>query len=178
MSVQVGVRIDERGAAIVTAEHDAEGGVLVVAIEQLPFDVDATADRLADLLDQLDRPQFVLDSDAVGEALWGVLFDEEREVRGMIATRERHKDNAPVGVLYQGQGKDRQELATDLVMATSRKTLHFAPDLPLMDRMVDALAGYRRQVKEDGLIGSELVVALALAIQPRLLPVRNQAFLA
>ena len=32
--------------------------------------------------------------------------------------------------------------------------------------MTKALAGYRRQVADDGLIGSELVVALLLALIP------------
>jgi len=41
-----------------------------------------------------------------------------------------------------------------------------APGLAEQEAMTKALASYRRQVRDDGVIGSELVVALLLALMP------------
>ena len=51
-------------------------------------------------------------------------------------------------------------------MAVQEGRFHFASGLAEQEAMSKALLGYRRQVREDGLIGSELVVALLLALIP------------
>jgi len=84
----------------------------------------------------------------------------------------------PRGWLYEGRGIERQRLVNALVVAMNQKAIHFAAGLAGMDAMTRALVGYRRQVKEDGLIGPELVVALCLTILPRVKPTGNHAFLA
>ena len=44
--------------------------------------------------------------------------------------------------------------------------------------MNKALLNYKRTVREDGEVGTELVVALCLAVLPRPKPIRHIAFLA
>ena len=50
-----------------------------------------------------------------------------------------------------------REPADELLVAVQEGRFHFAPALAEQEAMSKALTGYRRQVKEDGLIGSELV---------------------
>ena len=68
--------------------------------------------------------------------------------------------------LYPGRGLERQALVDELLVAVQEGRFHFAPGLDEQEAMSKALLGYR-QVREDGLIGSELVVALLLALIPR-----------
>jgi hypothetical protein len=68
--------------------------------------------------------------------------------------------------LYAGRGLERQSLVDELLVAMQEGRFHFAPGLAEQEAMSKALLGYRRQVREDGLIGSELVVALLLALIP------------
>jgi len=51
-------------------------------------------------------------------------------------------------------------------VAVEEDRFHFAPDLAEREAMSKALLGYRRQVRDDGFIGSELVVALLLTLRP------------
>ena len=178
MTTQVGVTIHDGGAAIVTAEHDKDDAAVVTGIEQLPFNVDIVVDRIGVLNDQLDAPQFVVDGDGLGDAGWDICFPDWRQVRDAIATRERHKDQAPLAWLYQDRGLERQRLVNGLVVAMNQGALHFAPGLDAMDQMTKALVSYRRQVKDDGSTGSELVTALCLSLLPRLTVPRVTAFLA
>ena len=90
----------------------------------------------------------------------------------------RAADGAPVAWRYDERGVDRQKLVNVVVVAVSNQTLQFAPGLAGMDAMTKAMTSYRRTVGVDGTIGSELVVALALALLPRLLPIRHWAGLA
>ncbi len=55
-------------------------------------------------------------------------------------------------------------------MAIQEDRFHFAAGLAEQEAMSKALMGYRRQVRDDGVIGSELVVALLLAIIPPPVP--------
>jgi hypothetical protein len=105
---------------------------------------------------RLDRdPEFadarlVIDGEGHGAALWAVLPTDDEE-------RWR---------LYSARGLERQALVDVLLVAVHEGRFHFAAGLPEQEAMNKALVGYRRQVREDGLIGSELVVALLLALLP------------
>jgi hypothetical protein len=144
----IGVVVADAGAAIVTVERDGEE-LLATGIERLPFDLRTVAGRVKDL----DGPDttFVIDGEGMGTALWNVVGGPE--------DRQHWQ-------LYEGRGLARQALVDELLIAIEEVRFHFAPRLPEQDAMSKGLVSYRRQVKEDGLIGSELVVALLLAIRP------------
>jgi hypothetical protein len=145
--MQVGIVLVEQGGAIVSAEHRSDGAV-VVRIERLPFSLEAVADR-AEELAATPRSECVVDAEGLGSALW--------------ATRPRKGEWR----LYSEHGLERQCLVDGLVVAIHRGLLHFAPGLEHQEAMSKALVGFRRQVREDGLIGSELVIALCLAVVRR-----------
>jgi hypothetical protein len=54
----------------------------------------------------------------------------------------------------------------ELLVAVQEDRFRFAAGLAEQDAMSRALTGYRRVVRDDGVIGSELVVALLLALIP------------
>lgn len=145
--IQVGVVLAEAGGAIVIAEHGRDGA-LVTGIERLPFSLDAMADRVEPMASSRPAPRIVIDAEGLGSALWRSLPRVRGEWR-----------------LYADRGLERQKLVDALLVAVHRDQLHFAADLEHMEAMTRALVGYRRQVREDGLIGSELVIALCLAIR-------------
>jgi hypothetical protein len=163
MNTQVGIVIAESGAAIISAERggDDPSGGLVVGIERLPFSLDPVADRVNQLAAEAPRSVFVIDADGLGNALW----------RALSVARNRGEWR-----LYKDRGLERQRLVDALVVAMRFEEVHFAPDLESQDAMSKALVSYRRTIREDGELGSELVTALCLAIvrQPR----RAQAFIA
>ena len=147
----LGVVIADRGAAIVTVEHDEQDALLCTGIERLPFDLGAVTDRVL----ELDEPEvrFVIDGAGMGSALWTVVGGPADPYHWQ---------------LYAGRGIERQTLVDELLVAIQHNRFHFAPGLAEQPAMSKAMVGYRRQVKEDGLIGSELVVALLLAVhQPQ-----------
>lgn len=154
MSHQIGVAVKEQGAAIVVAEVDKRRKTLIVDITPLPFDVTAIADRLLAL--EKSEPadaRFWIDAEGIGYALWDIL-DPPRGKRW---------------TLYEGRGIDRQQLVDILIVTMYDDALRFAAGLEGQEQMNKALLSYKRHpaaVKEDGQIGSELVVALCLAIQP------------
>lgn len=145
----VGIVVANRGSAIVTVERGADDDLLVTGMERLPFDLGAVADRIH----ALEGPEthVVIDGEGLGGALWAVLGRPDDEDRWS---------------LYAGQGRDRQALVTELLLAIHEKRFHFAAGLAEQEAMNKALVGYRREVRDDGQIGSELVVALLLAIIP------------
>jgi hypothetical protein len=155
----IGVVVADSGAAIITVKREPLDdpipgeNFLVTAIERLPFDLARVTQRLK----ELDDPDiaFTIDADGLGSALWTVVGGP---------------DNRQHFQLYSGRGLERQALVDELLVAIEEGRFHFAPDLPEQPSMSKAMVSYRRQVKEDGLIGSELVVALLLAIRP--LPVK------
>jgi hypothetical protein len=145
----VGIVVANRGSAIVTVERGADDDLLVTGMERLPFDLGAVADRTHALEDP--ETHFVIDGEGLGGALWAVLGrpDDEDHWR-----------------LYPGQGRDRQALVNELLLAIHEKRFHFAAGLAEQAAMNKALVGYRREVRDDGQIGGELVVALLLALIP------------
>lgn len=147
MSIHVGVVAVDRGGAIVTVERDADDGLVCIGIERLPFDLDAVAERVRALPEDA---RVVIDADGIGNALWAVVGRP---------TDPQHWD------LYTGRGVERQALVDELLVVIHQGRFHFAPDLAEQAAMTQALLSYRRQVRDDGLIGSELVVALCLALR-------------
>jgi hypothetical protein len=145
----IGIVIADRGSAIVTAERDDENALLVTSIERLPFDLGAVTDRVYALKDPEAR--HVIDAEGLGSALWAVLGSPDDE---------KHWQ------LYSGRGLERQALVDELLVAVQQDRFRFAAGLDEQPAMTKAMVNYRRQVKEDGLIGSELVVAMLLAISP------------
>lgn len=146
--ISIGVVIVDHGAAIVTVERDEANDLLCRGIERLPFDLAAVNARVG----RLDPDaRVIIDSEGLGSALWAVL--------GRPAKSQHFQ-------LYSGRGLERQALVDELLVAVEEGRFHFAPAIPEQPAMSKALVSYRRQVKEDGLIGSELVVALLLAITP------------
>jgi len=144
----IGITVADRGSAIVIVDRSSDGALLVVGIERLPFSLAAVTDRVSALDDEA---RFVIDAEGLGNALWAVLG---------------RPDDAQRWQLYIGRGIERQQLVDELLVAMQEDRFHFAPGLAEQEAMTKALLGYRRQVREDGLIGSELVVALLLAIMP------------
>jgi len=142
----IGVVVDDAGAAIVSVERK-DDDLLATGIERLPFDLAVVARRVR----ELDEPdvRFVVDSEGIGNALWMALGGP---------TDPRHWQ------LYSGRGMERQALVDPLLVAIQEGRFHFAPNLSEQPSMSKAMVGFRRSVKDDGLIGSELVVALLLAI--------------
>ena len=149
MSRHVGITVAERGSAIVAVDRGADDALLVVGIERLPFSLAAVTERVRALDDPEAR--FIVDAEGLGTALWAVL--------GRPADAHHWQ-------LYAGRGFERQALVDELLVAMQEDRFYFSPGLAGQEAMSKALLGYRRQVREDGLIGSELVVALLLALIP------------
>lgn len=147
----VGIVIHDRGAAVVHVEHGPDEALLVTAIERLPFNLTAVANRVGELDREMPEARFVIDSDGLGAALWQVLGPPEDLDRWH---------------LYAAKGVERQRLVDTLLVAIHEERFHFAPGLAEQEAMTRALTSYHRQVKADGEIGSELVVALLLACIP------------
>ena len=145
----IGVVVADSGAAIVTVERDEDNALLCTAIERLPFDLAEVIERV----ETLDDPDlnFMIDSDGLGSALWTFLGGP---------------GNAQHFQLYTGRGLERQALVDELLVAIAEGRFHFASAIPEQPAMSKAMVSYRRQVKDDGVIGSELVVALLLALRP------------
>ncbi len=145
----LGIVIADRGAAIVTVDRDKEHKLLCTGIERLPFDLGKVTERVQALTDP--DGIHVIDAEGLGQALWATLGH---------ARDPRHWR------LYAGRGIERQALVDELLVAVQEDRFRFAPGLAEQEAMTKALASYRRQVRDDGVIGSELVVALLLALMP------------
>lgn len=159
----VGIAIQDQGAGIVAVERtplpgpttgEREVHFLATEMIRLPYDLPTIAAKVR----EMDDPEitFEIDAEGIGTALWHVLGGPE---------------NPQHFSLYAGRGLERQALVDELLIAVEEGRFNFAPRLPEQSAMTQGLVSYRRQVKEDGLIGSELVVALLLAIRP--LPVEG-----
>ena len=147
----IGVTIASSGAAIIHVDHGADDALLVTAVERLPFDLAAVANRVRQLDDEFAEVRFVVDSEGVGAALWAALGPPKDARRWS---------------LYGGRGVERQALVNALLVAVYEGRFHFAPGLDEQAAMSKAIVSYRREVREDGAIGSELVVGLLLAVLP------------
>lgn len=143
-----GIVSAERGSAIVSVERGPDDELLVTTIERLSSDLAIVTERVR-ALDPEAR--HIIDSEGLGNALWAILG---------------HPDDPEHWQLYSGRGLERQALVDELLVAVQEDRFHFAAGLEEQEAMNKALLGYRRQVREDGLIGSELVVALLLALIP------------
>lgn len=151
MSKCVGVSIAAAGAAIVHVDHGDDEALVCTAIERVGFDLSAVANRVTELDAELAEVRFVIDAEALGGALWQALGPPEDAERWQ---------------LYAGRGIERQALVDGLLVAIHEGRFHFAPNLVEQAAMSKAIVSYRREVREDGVIGSELVVALLLALTP------------
>lgn len=143
----------EAGTAILTYTRDAEDAIDVETIDRLPAGLDASAAWLHatfPAIPKVGNATITIDADGLGQALWDKLRVQYR--RGWR--------------LYDRMGRDRQELVNGLLVALSDRRVHIQPSRH-EDALRKALAGYRRTVGEDGIIGGELVVALALAVYGR-----------
>jgi hypothetical protein len=156
MTSHIGVAIYEAGAAIVGAERADNGALLVDRIERLPADLSAAVARLETVGADV---YVVADHDGLGRALWGALGD-----RGASWS------------LYTGRGLARQELVDRLLVAIHQDAVRFAAGLAEQEAMTAALVGYRRAVREDGLIGGALTVALLLSLIPPPVPAEPPQF--
>jgi hypothetical protein len=77
-----------------------------------------------------------------GRALWNAL----------------HVDRRRGWKLYDKRGSDRQDLPDALLTAEGEDRLTFAQGLHEAGAMRKALAALTREVREDGIVGGELVV--------------------
>ena len=138
----------EAGTAIVTASRDDDNMIDVAAIDRLPAGLEPAAAWLREAIPDLRAPhstRIVVDADGLGAALWDHL--------------------APHGsawTLYPKRGKERQELVNALLVAQQERRVRIQPS-PHGAAVRAALLNYRRVVGDDGVIGAELVIALALA---------------
>ena len=144
----------ESGTAIITSLQDVEDCLEVIAIERLPAGLDPAARWLREAIPDLyalDRwTRVIIDAAGLGQSLWDHLQVQHRRS----------------WVLFAKRGRDRQELVNALLVAEQERRIHIRPS-PHGDAMRRALLAYRRTVGEDGVLGGELVVALALVVARR-----------
>jgi len=158
----VGIAITTTGAGVIVVDQDVQGNNVVTDIRVLPFNVEEVV-RCVEGLEADATTQFIVDSEGLGGALWDLLapktvkrsFPSETE----LAKRDRWR-------LYEVHGTARQELVNILVIKIHNEQLHFMPDLEGQDALTADLP-HPPQVGPDGLVGSALVVALALAVTQR-----------
>lgn len=139
----------EAGTAVIVSERDAAGRIDVRTIERLSAGLDPVAAWLAATfpkLPDLEGATVTIDADGLGRALWDKL-----KVRKSGGWR-----------LFDANGRERQALVNALLVAMSDRRLHIGRSVHEA-ALRKALAGYKKIVGDDGIIGGELVVALALA---------------
>lgn len=186
MRLHVGAVLGDQGSAIVVSEHrilaahepNGRDGrdVVVRGIERPGGGFQGIADRLAEIAWQAaeDEPVFLVDADSGGRALYDYLVDERKAGRFPSARWPWAWDKT---------GRERQALVDRLVVATHSGTLRFAANLANQTALDRAMTAYRRKVADDGLIGSELVIALGLTLlyprygpQPRVVGKDGQVY--
>ena len=148
----IGVTMPSSGSAIVSVALDASHCLrhpirTCTGIERLPYDVGKVAARVAALA-LGPRDLVIVDGAGAGMALWIALGPPRR----------RHYQ------LYAGLGRERQKLVDPFPPMMLHGTFSFAPGLAHQEAMLKALAGYRREVLDDGIVGNELAIALFLAV--------------
>lgn len=143
---QVGVRVATPGAAVVSVLH-RNGSLTVTDVQRFPYDLAAVAGAV-EYKAQQPETSFMVDGEGIGAALWSMLGHQ-------------HDDGWR---LYRDQGRDRQVLSNALALAYSTGKLRFAADLDHRAALDHALASFNPMVGDDGIVGGELVVALALAV--------------
>ncbi len=120
----IGITIASAGAAIVHVDHGPDETLLATAIERLPFDLAAVANRVRQLDDEIGEVRFVVDGEGIGAALWAALGPPE--------DRKRRS-------LYAGRGVERQNLVNTLLVAVFEDRFHFAPGLDEQAAMSKAI---------------------------------------
>ena len=136
-----------QNAALVTAEHWADGVAVITAIERLPFDVEAIVARVRLLQAAEPDAQGVVDGDGLGDAVIELL---QLPKRGAWRA-------------YTARKADRAELTRTLLVGVAARSFSFVGGLAEQERMRKALSTLTRDIREDG-PGSELAVALSLAL--------------
>lgn len=148
--MNVTIAAGEAGTAILSLDRNEQNHIHVSRIERLPPGLDPVVAWLAAAFpDGLGGALVTIDGAGLGQALWARLH--ARRVDGWR--------------LYAKYGRDRQELVNGLLVASSEGRVHIASS-PHGEAMRKALLAYHKVIGEDGLIGGELVVALALAALP------------
>jgi hypothetical protein len=151
--MNVAIAAGEPGTAILTFDRDAQDHINVSRIDRLPAGLDPAVDWLARAFPDFpvigDAARVVVDTEGLGQALWARL-------------RVGDQDG---WTLYEKRGRDRQELVNALLVATSEGRIHISPS-PHGEALRKALLSYHKVIADDGIIGGELVSALALAIIP------------
>lgn len=145
LSPSIAIHAAGSGTALLVYRRDHRDLIDVEAIVRLPAGLDPIVAWLEANLAR--RQAVILDADGLGQALADRL--QIRRRRGWS--------------LYAKHGRERQEIVNKLLVATSEKRIHIRQS-PHAEAMRKALASYRREVADDGLIGSELVVALGLTL--------------
>ena len=155
--MSVTIAAGEAGTAILSFDRDERDHVNVSRIDRLTPGLDPVVDWLAAAFpDGLGGALVTIDGNGLGQALWARLH-------------VRHADGWR---LYDKYGRDRQEIVTSLLVAQSEGRIHISPS-PHGEVLRKALASYHKVIGEDGLIGGELVVALALAAFQRPVYIRK-----
>lgn len=149
-STHYGAAILGAGSAIVSARRDPDDRVHVFEIERLPADLSPVVRRLRELEAADAEAHFHIGSMGSGRALWDTL----------------HVDHRRTWHLFDKRGADRQTLVDGLLSAEAEDRLTLDPALREGAAMKKALAGMTREVREDGVIGGEMLVALGLALIP------------
>jgi hypothetical protein len=147
----VGVTMPSSGSAIVSVSLDRSQRPPIrtcTGIERLPYDVGTVARRV-EALDLGPDDVVLVDGAGAGRALWIALGSPRRR---------------PFK-LYDGLGRERQKLVDPFPAMMLDGSFSFAPGLAHQEAMLKALANYRREVLDDGVVGNELAVALFLALR-------------
>jgi hypothetical protein len=145
-------------SAIVSVERSRGDRIHVFGIERLTGEIVPVIRRLAEL-EADPAAHFHVGSMGSGGALWDTL-----RVNGGVGRGSRRWH------LYDRVGRDRQDLVRGLLNAEAEGRLTFDRSLPEWPAMRKALASLTREVKEDGILGGEIVVALALVVIGRTPP--------
>jgi hypothetical protein len=160
--MNLSVAAGEAGTAILSFTRDAAGNIDVSSIDRLPAGLDPAVSWLTAAFPDfaaLGGALVTVDGAGLGQALWARL-----KVRRADGWR-----------LYAKYGRDRQELVTGLLVALSEGRVHVAPS-PHGEALRKAMLAYKKVVGDDGLIGGELILALALAALPVFVRKRRKAY--
>lgn len=153
LPVYYGLAVTTKAAALLAVQRGATRSH-VIRIERPGPALEEVADRILDLADKLESSdRIVIDiGSGLGGALWQALESPAHDRRYLAVSV---------------QGRQRQAICDSLIAAVTRRLLTFEPGLVLEDDMRQALGSFRREITEDGSLGSELATALACALHVR-----------
>ncbi len=147
--MNVTIAAGETGTAVMRYDRDAQGTIAVSSIDRLPPGLDPAVEWLATAFPDfpgIGDAQGTIDGNGLGQALWARL----------------HVRAGAGWTLYDKRGRDRQEIVDALLVATSEGRIHISPSAH-GEALRKALSTYHKVIGDDGIVGGELVVALALA---------------